>query len=156
MSKVEVDMDNRREQGSNLVEMALGMFILVLLIAAIADFGRAFNHYIVITNASRAGARFGARMEHTSTVDSYIRNAVIGEARNSGVDLGEPEAGQPRLANITIEPLWDSRSVAQPITVTVEYTVTTLLTGIVGIDKIPMRSQTVMVMYGNTLIPEGE
>ena len=149
-------MGNRRERGSNLVEMAFAMFILVLLIAAIADLGRAFNHYIVITNASRAGARFGARMEHTNTVDDYIRNAAIGEARNSGVDLSEPEIGQPRLANIIIEPPWDDRHTSEPITVTVEYTVTTILAGIVGLDRIPLRAQTVMVMYGNTVIPEGE
>lgn len=149
-------MGNRRERGSNLVEMAFAMFILVLLIAAIADFGRAFNHYIVITNASRAGARFGARMEHTSTVDSFIKNAVISEARNSGVNLADPEEGEPQIANIIIAPAWDERDISEPITVTVEYTVTTILAGIVGLDRIPLRAQTVMVMYGNTVIPEGE
>ena len=77
-----------KKRGQSLVEMALVLPILLLLVAAIADFGRAFNSYIVITNAAREGARFAARVDHTDTIDEYIRGAVIQEAANSGVDLG--------------------------------------------------------------------
>ncbi len=137
--------DSRRERGANLVELALILPFLLLLIAAIADFGRAFNSYIVINNAAREGARFGARVDHTDLTDSYIDAAVIQEANNSGLDLTDPS-----VATITIEPAWNARPANTPMTVTVEYTMTTFFTGIIGLDKIPMRSQSVMVMYGST------
>jgi Flp pilus assembly protein TadG len=139
-----------KERGANLVEMALILPILLLLLAAIADFGRAFNSYIVIINAAREGARFAARMEHTDAIDDFILAAVTHEAANSGVDLTDTTTSL-----ITIEPAWDARQVKQPITVTVEYTVTTIFAGLVGLDTIPMRGRTVMVMYGSTqLEPE--
>ncbi|MFW6136197.1 MAG: TadE/TadG family type IV pilus assembly protein, partial [Chloroflexota bacterium] len=48
---------HRRQRGASLVELALVLFILLLILAGIVDFGRVFNHYVVITNASREGAR---------------------------------------------------------------------------------------------------
>jgi len=124
------------------------MPLLLLLLAAIADFGRAFNSYIVITNAAREGARFGARVDHTVDIDDYILGAVKQEAANGGIDLEDST-----VATITIEPVWDERPAEQPITVTVEYSVTTIFTGLVGLDTIPMRSRSVMVMLGSTQIP---
>lgn len=136
-----------RERGANLVELALILPLLLLLIAAAADFGRAFNSYIVINNAAREGARFGGRVDHTDTIDPYIVGAVIQEAANSGLDLTDPS-----VATITIEPAWNVRPANQPMTVTVEYTMTTFFTGLVGLAEIPMRSRSVMVMYGSTQI----
>lgn len=142
---------DRAQRGANLVEFAMVLFILPLLLAAIADFGRAFSSYIVITNAAREGARFAARMEHTESIDAYILGAVVKEAANSGVDLADSD---PETAKITIEPDWDIRAAKQPITVTVEYSMTTVFAALVGLDTIPMRSRSVMVMYGSTQLPE--
>lgn len=139
--------DSNRERGANLVELALILPFLLLLIAAIADFGRAFNSYIVINNAAREGARFGGRVDHTDAIDTYILNAVYQEADNSGLNLRDPS-----VATITIEPAWNARPANTPMTVTVEYTMTTFFTGIVGLAEIPMRSQSVMVMYGSTQV----
>lgn len=139
--------DSNRERGANLVELALILPFLLLLIAAIADFGRAFNSYIVINNAAREGARYGGRVNHTDVIDTYILNAVYQEAENSGLDLRDPT-----VATITIEPAWNVRPANTPMTVTVDYTMTTFFTGIVGLDRIPMRSQSVMVMYGSTQV----
>lgn len=134
-------------QGSNLVEFALVLFILVLLLAAIGDFGRAFNHYIVITNASREGARFGARVIQTPAIDDWIKEAVIREAANSGVDL---EANM-----ITIDPAaLSDRQAGSPITVTVEYTVDLIFSGIVGLSELPMRSQSVFMLYTSETVAE--
>jgi Flp pilus assembly protein TadG len=141
---------NDHERGANLVEMALIMPLLLLLIAAIADFGRAFNSYIVINNAAREGARFAGRVYQTNTVDRFIRRAVIQEASNSGLDLeGVTETTDSQVASIVIEPVWTARVQYHPITVTVEYTISTFFTGIVGLDQIPMRSQSVMDMLGS-------
>ena len=134
-----------RERGANLVEMALILPLLLLLIAAIADFGRAFNSYIVINNAAREGARFAGRLYQTVSVDDYIEGAVIQEAANSGLRL---DFDDPAVASITIEPVWTARGQFNPITVTVQYTISTFFTGVVGLDRIPMRSQSVMDMLG--------
>jgi Flp pilus assembly protein TadG len=135
---------DRAQRGSNLVELALIMPLLLLLLAAIADFGRAFNHYIVITNSAREGARLGARMEQTDTIDEYILGAVLQEASNSGVHLTVTNS---ETSTITIEPDRPARQENEPITVTVEYSMTTIFTGLVGLDTIPMRSRSVMVMF---------
>lgn len=45
------------ESGSQLVELALVLPILLLLIAGIAEFGMLFQSYEVTTNAAREGAR---------------------------------------------------------------------------------------------------
>jgi len=136
---------DRAQRGANLVEMALILPLLLLLLAAITDFGRAFNHYIVITNAAREGARFGARVLHTVDIDDYILGAVRQEAANGGINLMDPG-----VAAITIEPAQGARTATYPITVTVEYSMTTIFTGLVGLDIIPMQSRSVMVMYGST------
>jgi Flp pilus assembly protein TadG len=132
------------KKGANVVEFALVLFILMLLLAAIADLGRAFTHYIVITNAAREGARLGGRAEHSEVIDDWIIEAVVREAANSNIDL--TEAG---VAEITIEPAIADREEGEPITVTVEYTLSMMLGGFVGLQELPMRSQTVMMMFGS-------
>ena len=134
------------ERGANVVEFALVLVVLLLLLAAIADLGRAFNYYIVITNAAREGARLGARVEHHDGIDDYIMQAVIREAANSKIDLTDAD-----VATITIEPSLDEeeRLEGMPITVTVEYKLDMMLGGFVGLWELPMRSQTAMMMYGS-------
>jgi hypothetical protein len=50
----------RSEQGQALTEFALALPILALLLFAVIQFGIAFNNYVTITDAARAGARKGA------------------------------------------------------------------------------------------------
>ena len=47
------------ETGAELIELALILPILLLVIAAIMDFGFLFLRYEVLTNAAREGARVG-------------------------------------------------------------------------------------------------
>ena len=75
----------RREGGQSLVETAVVFPILVLLLAAIVDFGRAFDAYIVLTNAAREGARFGSTNPEM-TVDE-IHELVIADIMGSGTNL---------------------------------------------------------------------
>lgn len=44
-------------RGQALVEMAIILPVLLLLLMVIIDFGRIFNSYLIISNASREGAR---------------------------------------------------------------------------------------------------
>src|ERR671932_739881 len=46
-----------RDEGQALVEFTLVLPVFVVLVLAIAQFGIAFHHYLVLTDAVRAGAR---------------------------------------------------------------------------------------------------
>ncbi|HEY6963564.1 MAG TPA: TadE/TadG family type IV pilus assembly protein [Gaiellaceae bacterium] len=46
-----------RQDGQAMVEMALILPILLMIILGIVQFGIAFNNYITLTDATRAGAR---------------------------------------------------------------------------------------------------
>ena len=50
----------RSEQGQSITEFALALPILALLLFAVIQFGIAFNHYVTLTDATRAGARKAA------------------------------------------------------------------------------------------------
>lgn len=129
------ELRNRRQGGASLVELALVLFLLVLLLAAVIDFGRAFNSYIVITNASREGAREASRYPDSET---RILDAAKQEAAGSGVDA--------EALVIDIQGL--GAELGQPITVTVNYEVPTILADIVGLGALPLRARTEMVVFG--------
>ena len=44
------------------MEFAIVLPLLVLILAGMVDVGRAFNSYMVITNAAREGARAASRL----------------------------------------------------------------------------------------------
>jgi Flp pilus assembly protein TadG len=73
-----------RERGQSLVEMAVLVPILVLLVAIVIDAARAFDAYIVLTNAAREGARFGSlQLDPTPIeVELLVINDVVGSGTN--------------------------------------------------------------------------
>jgi Flp pilus assembly protein TadG len=75
----------RRERGQSLVETAVVLPILLLLVAAIVDFGRAFDAYIVLTNAAREGARFGST--NPEMEDWEVKDLVIADVLGSGTNI---------------------------------------------------------------------
>ena len=93
----------RSERGQSLVELALVLPLLILLLAGMADLGRAFFSYIEITNAAQEGTRAGSRLPcypgdaaQRQAMKTSITNAAVAEAANSGVTLAAD--------NITIIP----------------------------------------------------
>jgi Flp pilus assembly protein TadG len=71
-----------RERGQSLVEFALIAPLLVLLLLAIFDFGRAIYAYNTISNAAREGARI----------------AIVDQGPASGVSLAAKEAANQATA----------------------------------------------------------
>ena len=68
---------NHKERGSELIELAIVLPILLLCFAAIIDFGFLFQRYEAITNAAREGARLGSLPNYTgpdvqNRIDSYM------------------------------------------------------------------------------------
>jgi Flp pilus assembly protein TadG len=119
--------------------MALVLLILALLVFGIVDVGRAFHHYIIVTNACREGARLAARLpDPNDDPDAFVpavEAATMAEASNSNVDLTPP------AASIAIA---GPRTSGDPISVTVTYTYTTIIGGLVGLSEFPMRTTTEM------------
>jgi hypothetical protein len=138
-------------RGASLVEMTLVTFFLLVLLVGIIDFGRAFYTYIIITNASREGARYGSRFSHHA---DGILEATRAEAKGGGVVLAE--------ANIDIDPYpvpgeddddddddddGTPAEPGEPIVVTVTYDIDTILGHIVGFETVPLRARTEMVVF---------
>ena len=89
----------RRERGQSLVETAVVLPILLLLVAAIVDFGRAFDAYIVLTNAAREGARFGSTNPELS--EDGVKDLVVANVVGSGTNITQMTGFT--AANVTVE-----------------------------------------------------
>jgi Flp pilus assembly protein TadG len=76
-------IDIRSEQGQSVTEFALALPILALLLFAVIQFGIAFNHYVTLTDATRAGARKAAVGRQLSNPVGECQTAI----RNSAQDL---------------------------------------------------------------------
>ena len=99
----------RQEGGQALVEFALVVPLLLVMVMAIIDFGRAWNLHQTITDAAREGAR-QAVIGNAVTQDSAVA-IVAGVIRASGFDpalatVGFPDgfkAGRGEPTTVTIE-----------------------------------------------------
>lgn len=127
----------RDERGVNLVETALVITLLLLLLAGAADIGRAFHSYIIITNASREGARFASHFPH---LYDGIRLQAKMEAVGSGVTLADGDIIIDSEGGAIPAP-------GEPIRVTIEYDFQTILSGMLG-ETIILQSSTQMIVFG--------
>lgn len=103
-------------KGQSLVETALVLPILLLLIFGIIEFGRIFNAYIIISNASREGARYAA----VGKTDAEVRTAVL----NRTSSLGDGDADDDNDVDIDITPAVtppDRRTQGEGVDVTVAH-----------------------------------
>ena len=125
------------ERGTNLIEMALVSFLLLLMLGGVVDFGRAFNNYIIIANASREGARYASRFPRPQD-ENDIKQATKQEAADSGVALSDDD--------IVIENM--GASSGGWIRVTVNYDFPTIMGGVIGVGNLTLRSSTEMVVFG--------
>lgn len=57
MASLKTRLRNSDDTGAELIELAIVLPILLLVVAAIMDFGFLFQRYEVVTNAAREGAR---------------------------------------------------------------------------------------------------
>ena len=125
----------RGQRGAAAVEMALVSMVLILMLAAIIDVGRAFNNYITITNSAREGARYAARFPAYSV---GIVAATKAEAADSGVPPDEINVSIAGLGGLA----------GDTIAVTAQYNFPTILGTIIGAPSLPMGSTTEMVVFG--------
>ena len=72
----------RQEKGAALVETAFVLPIMLLVCVGILEFGRAYQTWQVVTNASREGARVAILPEYTDAsaiarVKTYLKNGGL-------------------------------------------------------------------------------
>lgn len=75
----------RGERGSELIELAIALPILLLVIAGIMDFGFLFEKYEVVTNAAREGARMAVLNNSAGYSTTDVQNRVSAYLDSSGL-----------------------------------------------------------------------
>ena len=82
----------RSERGQALIETALSLPLVLLLSVSVFEFGRAFQHWQILTNAAREGARL-ATLPGTSDdavasrVEAYLDAGRLSAADSADVDI---------------------------------------------------------------------
>jgi Flp pilus assembly protein TadG len=82
--------NTKSERGQTMVEFALVLPILLVLMLGIVQFGVAFNNYVTLTDAVRAGARKAAVSRNASDPAGTCETAVLNAAPN--LDQAELES----------------------------------------------------------------
>jgi len=72
----------KNEDGQAAAEMALVLPILVAILLGIAQFGIAYNNYITLTDATRAGARKAAVSRFLGDGGAAAKQTVLNAASN--------------------------------------------------------------------------
>jgi Flp pilus assembly protein TadG len=142
----------RTERGQNLVEYALAVSLLLLLLAGVADLGRAFYSYIQITNAAREGARTAVRLP-CDAGDAAQRGMYAERIVQSARDEVEGVIVAPADLTVTISPrpVEDGcQPEGLPILVTVSYPYATVLSGSSGVANFTMSSSATMPSAGKS------
>jgi Flp pilus assembly protein TadG len=88
----------RAQNGQTMTEFALVLPLLALLLFGVIQFGIAFNNYITLTDAVRAGARKGAVARHLTdpegNVDTAVRAAAT-DLKSSDLQVDVESTWQP-------------------------------------------------------------
>jgi Flp pilus assembly protein TadG len=92
----------RGSRGQSLVEMALTLPLLLLLVFGIIEFGRILNAYIVVTNAAREGARYGAVGEDEAEITSQVMLSMASLGAPSDVDVVGEGGGRGNPVTVTV------------------------------------------------------
>ena len=128
------------EKGQSIVEMALLVPILALLLVVVIDAARAFDAYIVLTNATREGARYGSYfMQDPSVTAPAVQQIVVDDVLGSGTNLTRME--DFNASNVTVTGIAQGSTA---VTVTASYDFDLYFGGLVGIDTFHLQKQAVM------------
>jgi len=68
----------RSDAGQTLVEFSLVLPIMLLMLFALVDFGRGFYSWLVLTNATREGARVGATQATAAAIQQKVLDTSAG------------------------------------------------------------------------------
>lgn len=121
----------RSERGQSLTEFALSFLVLLLLLAATVDLGRAFLSYIAVREAAEEGALYGS----TAPADTPGIVARVRSSSDAPVDLSDE-------AKVQVTPLVSGGACAGntvSVTVTYDFELTMpLIEPIIGTNHFPI------------------
>ncbi len=107
----------RRENGAALAELAILVPFLVIMLAAVAEFGRFFQTYTTLAKATRASARYLSNHTFDQAEQDKAKNLVVcgklacaaGEKLVDGIDASNvcieyqyPAGGSPKPETVTV------------------------------------------------------
>ncbi len=124
-----------RERGSNLIELALVLPVLLMLFATVVDFGRLYFTYVAVIDAAHEGARYGAAHPNETARDANICAAALQEAAGQPFVLADATT-LSCARDVTIS---TSGAPGTPVSVTVRFTVPILLGNLVGNPTLQIR-----------------
>lgn len=117
---IKITSFRRDDRGLQLVELALVMPVLILLFAALAEFGRYFQAYTTLTKGSRVAVRYLATARYAGCDDLNAKNLVV---YGNMAGTGSPIVNGLTVSNVRIERLnKDGGTTGFPATVTIQIT----------------------------------
>lgn len=140
----------KKERGTQFVELAIALPIMLLFMGSVAEFGRFFYTYSALTNAVRGGARHASKWEKASswTVPETARMVVYGDFSDTSKG---PIVPGLTTSNVTVTANGPSVNNIDSVTVSiVGYQYTPLfdlgrITGITSLSlSIPMNAKATM------------
>src|SRR6267143_1746883 len=140
----------KREEGTQILELAIALPVMLMLLGSVAEFGRFFYTYTTLTNAVRAGARHACKWEKNAswTVPETSRMVVYGDFSDTS---NGPILPGLTTANVQVDANGPSVNAIDSVTVRiVDYNYVPLfdlgkLTGIPSLSlNIPMNASATM------------
>lgn len=102
----------RHDKGAALAELAILVPFLVLLVAAVAEFGRFFQKYTTLSKATRTAARYLSNHPFPTSQDEATNLVVCGKLTCAGGDELVPglsaanvciqSTGSPQIETVTV------------------------------------------------------
>jgi hypothetical protein len=116
----------RSERGTQLVELAIVLPVMLLLLVITAEFGRYFYTYTTLAKATRSGARYLTTAPGNGSMDGDAKNLVVyGNTEGEG----DPIVAGLDTTNVIVEREGGNLSAGMPERVTVK---------IEGYDYVPL------------------
>lgn len=94
------------ENGTQMIEFAIILPVLILMFAGVTELGRMFYTYNTLAKATRSGARYLSTVQNVNTSTTAAKNIVLcGDAAGCG-GPGQPAIIDPNLTatNIVVTP----------------------------------------------------
>lgn len=131
----EMKLKFTEESGQSLVELVIVLPLLLIILAGVIDMGRAMQTYIVMLNASREAAMYGAAAQVDTAT---LHGVVVNELARGGVNAS--------AARVTVEYQLRGFPPENHILVRVNYTLPLFL-AVLSFETIDLRSQTEMIAF---------
>lgn len=107
----------RSERGTQLVELAIVLPVVLMLLGAAAEFGRFFYTYQTLSKATRVGARYLTIESAAGTADAKAKNLVV-YGNQSGT--GSPVIAGLSGGNVRVVRTGGTNSIPERVTVRIE------------------------------------